>query len=197
MASAGRRVSIFREGKGGLKMGQPFIGEIRMFGGNFAPSGWAFCNGQSYPISEYDTLYTLIGTTYGGDGVQTFNLPDLRSRVPLHVGNGPFTLQLGQGGGAETVTLSTNQLAGHSHALIASGTPGNVSVATTGSQLSTLGPQDLASTTVYVPYDGTNQVGLNGASISPVGGNVAHDNIQPSAAISFIISLFGIFPSPS
>src|SRR5688572_19077307 len=103
-------------------MGEPFIGEIRMFGGSFAPAGWAFCQGQLMPIAENDALFTLIGTTYGGDGQETFGIPDLQSRVPLHAGTGAdgITYQIGEKGGVETVTLTVNQTAIHNHAFLAS-----------------------------------------------------------------------------
>src|SRR3954453_6845221 len=106
-------------------MAQPYIGEIRLFGGNFAPAGWAFCDGSTLPISEYDTLFNLIGTTYGGDGQETFALPDLRGRVPVHQGtaSGP-TFQLGESGGTESVTLTAQQIPAHSHSLLASGSQG-------------------------------------------------------------------------
>lgn len=179
-------------------MGQPFIGEIRMFGGTFAPSGWMFCSGQTVAISEYETLFNLIGTTYGGDGQETFSLPDLRGRVPVHIGTGGGgTIQLGELGGAETVTLLSNQIGAHSHPLIASGGSGDVAAATATSQLATLGPGTLSSTTLYYPYDGSNQVSLHPASIGYSGVSTPHDNIQPSVAISFIISLYGIYPSPA
>src|SRR3954454_15017263 len=101
-------------------MGQPYVGEIRMFGGNFAPNGWMFCNGQPLPISENDVLFQLIGTTYGGDGQETFNLPDLRARVPMHMGTGGgSTYQIGETGGVESVTLTTQQIPLHNHAFLA------------------------------------------------------------------------------
>lgn len=180
-------------------MGQPYIGEIRMFGGNFAPQGWMFCNGQTLSIADYETLYVVVGTTYGGDGVQTFLLPDLRGRVPMHAGAGPFTLAMGERGGLENVTLTSSQLGGHTHALMASSVVGNVSTATATSQLATMGPPS-ANTMLYHVYNAGQtqpQVSLNGASISATGGSTSHNNIQPTMAISFIISLFGIFPSPS
>src|SRR5947208_17026937 len=100
-------------------MGQPYVGEIRMFAGNFAPAGWAFCNGQTIPISENDTLFTLIGTTYGGDGQETFALPDLQSRIPIHMGTGSSgtTYQIGEMAGVESVTLTTQQIPSHTHAM--------------------------------------------------------------------------------
>src|SRR5439155_25945975 len=103
-------------------MAQPYVGEIRMFAGNFAPAGWMFCEGQLLPISEYETLFNLIGTTYGGDGQSTFALPDLRGRIPLHFGNG-FTLA--ETGGVETVTLTASQIPAHTHPLVASGPAAN------------------------------------------------------------------------
>jgi len=168
-------------------MSNPFVGEIRMFGGNFAPLGWAFCDGTLLSISEYEVLFNLIGTTYGGDGQNTFALPDLRGRVPIHQGsNQGSTYVIGQLGGAESVTLTPNQLPAHSHqALVSSSaatsnTPvGNVWANWTGAQYSDLG----ADTT------------MNPAAIGPVGGNQPHDNMVPFLAVNFIISLFGVFPS--
>jgi microcystin-dependent protein len=167
-------------------MGQPYVGEIRMFAGNFAPNGWALCQGQTMPIAENETLFQLIGTTYGGDGQQTFNLPDLASRVPVHQGG---SYLLGQGGGVESVTLSIAQLPPHNHgfmasAAIATGTnPGNNLIA------NSQGAQ---------PYIQESPDGnLNPNSIGPAGGNQAHTNIQPVLCINFIISLFGIYPSPT
>src|SRR5690349_5751187 len=106
-------------------MSQPYVGEIRMFGGNFPPNGWAFCDGQTMPISENEVLFQLIGTTYGGDGEETFNLPNLQSRIPLHAGQGPGlsqAYQIGEMGGVESVTLSVQQIPNHTHAMYASDT---------------------------------------------------------------------------
>jgi len=162
---------------------QPFIGEIRMFGGNFAPLGWAFCNGQLLAIADNTALFTLIGTTYGGDGQTTFALPDLQSRVPVHAGNG-FTL--GQNGGVEAVTLTLPQLPIHTHAPNASSSgalsrdpAGNLWAAWDSHQFS-----DQAT-------DGP----MNAGAISTVGGSQPHTNLGPFLTITFIISLFGIFPS--
>src|SRR5918999_1311119 len=107
-------------------MGQPYVGEIRMFGGSFAPAGWVFCNGQSLPISEHETLFTLIGTTYGGDGQETFRVPDLRGRLPIHAGTGSSgtTYALGEAAGVESVTLTTQQIPIHNHAMLASNNVG-------------------------------------------------------------------------
>jgi microcystin-dependent protein len=165
-------------------MGQPYVGEIRMFAGNFAPAGWMFCEGQLLPISEYETLFNLIGTTYGGDGQSTFALPDLRGRLPNHQGNG-FTLA--ESGGVETVTLTTNQIPTHTHALLASkniATQSNASANT------------LAQSTLAKMYfaDVTDVV-LSPNSVTPTGGSQPHDNFQPYLCINYIISLFGIFPS--
>ncbi len=177
-------------------MTQPYIGEIRMFGGNFPPSGWAMCDGASVSISENDTLYNLIGTTYGGDGVNTFNLPDMRGRVATHQGskNGQ-TYVMGQMTGVETVTLISQQLPQHTHPMYAAGTAGTVSTPSTTTMLSDQGPTG-TGINAYLPYDAANtQVALTAASTTPVGGNQPHDNMQPYLGINFIISLYGIYPS--
>ncbi len=167
-------------------MAQPYVGEIRMFAGNFAPAGWMFCEGQLLPISENETLFNLIGTTYGGDGQSTFALPDLRGRIPLHFGNG-FTLA--ETGGVETVTLTMQQIPAHSHALLATLNQGAQNPPA--QQLLAQSPTQNA-----FPY-GTDvpPATLNPGSISPVGGSQPHNNFQPYLCVDFIISLFGIFPS--
>lgn len=166
-------------------MGQPYVGEIRMFGGNFAPAGWMFCEGQLLPISEYETLYNLIGTTYGGNGVDTFALPDLRGRIPVHVGNG---LVQAQTGGAETVTLTVQQIPAHSHAAIAA--TGGSGVTSPASN-TTWGP-----VTASNPYtDQSPDSTMNAASIGLIGGSQPHNNFMPYLCVDFIISLFGVFPS--
>jgi microcystin-dependent protein len=166
-------------------MSSPFIGEIRMFGGNFAPAGWAFCNGALMPIAENDALFTLIGTTYGGDGQTTFALPNLQSRVPIHVGPG---FVQGQTGGTETVTLTTNQIPAHSHAPTCNSAPGTQT-----------GPGNglWASTSPSLNQYSTNAPTLimDPAAIGQTGGNQPHDNMVPFLAVNFILSLFGIFPS--
>ena len=165
-------------------MAQPYVGEIRMFGGNFAPAGWMFCEGQLLPISENETLFNLIGTTYGGDGQSTFALPDLRGRVPIHQGNG-FTLA--ETGGAEEITLTVQQIPGHTHPLL--GSTGN------GGQPGPAG-NVLSSSTVVQLYAGeTADAPMAASSITPIGGSQPHSNFQPYLCIDFIISLFGIFPS--
>jgi microcystin-dependent protein len=163
-----------------------------MFGGNFAPAGWAFCNGQLMAISENDTLFTLIGTTYGGDGQSTFGLPDLQSRVPLHAGTGSdgISYVLGEKAGVESVTLTTNQIPLHSHTLF-----GSTDLGTTNAPANGV-PASLTAAQGNLPYGtGNPPRNLDPSSISPVGGSQPHDNLQPYLAISFIISLFGVFPS--
>jgi microcystin-dependent protein len=166
-------------------MAQPYVGEIRMFAGNFAPAGWMLCEGQLLPISEYETLFNLIGTTYGGDGQSTFALPDLRGRVPLHFGNG-FTLA--ETGGVEEVTLTASQIPVHSHPLLATN-----ALATTSSPQ---GNVPAAASVVNVDAFGTDQpVAAVASSITSTGGSQPHNNFQPYLCVDFIISLFGIFPS--
>jgi microcystin-dependent protein len=167
-------------------MAQPYIGEIRMFAGSFAPAGWMFCEGQLIPIAENDALFVVVGTTYGGDGESTFGLPDLRGRLPLHQGPG-FTL--GQADGVETVTLSTQQMPIHSHPLLVSTNSANQN-----SPLNSL-PGNSASLDLY--RESSPSVALNAQAVSPVGGSQPHSNLQPYLCVSFIISLFGLFPSPT
>lgn len=168
-------------------MAQPYVGEVRMFAGNFAPAGWMFCEGQLLPISENETLFQLIGTTYGGDGESTFALPDLRGRLPLHQGNGFI---LAETGGAEEITLTVAQIPAHSHPFLAStsaGTepnPSNNVVSQTDGQIA-----------LYIA-DPPN-VNMNAGAIGQTGGSQPHTNFQPYLCVNFIISLFGIFPSPT
>jgi microcystin-dependent protein len=162
---------------------QPYVGEIRMFAGNFAPAGWMFCEGQLLPISENETLFNLIGTTYGGDGQSTFGLPDLRGRVPIHMGSG-FTLA--QTGGVETVTLNTNQIPAHNHGFNASSDIANS--ADPGNSLVARSPQVHA-------FLNANPTVAMAAMLGSVGGGQPHNNFQPYLCVDFIISLFGIFPS--
>ena len=166
-------------------MPEPFVGEIRMFGGNFAPVGWAFCDGQLMPIAENDVLFTIIGTTYGGDGQETFALPNLQSRAPMHQGNG-FTIA--EAGGTESVTLTIQQIPIHSHAMLAT---------TAGGSSSSPANNILAQSAAIKMYLGAvPNTALNAQSVTPTGGSQPHDNMQPFLVISFIISLFGRFPSP-
>ena len=170
-------------------MSQPYVGEIRMFGGNFAPSGWMLCQGQLLPISEYETLFNLIGTTYGGDGQETFALPDLQGRLPIHQGTNPkggSTYVLAQQGGAETVTLTTQQIPIHNHTMVASGDQADQ---ITGKSGVVAAPPSLSMYFTAPP-----DTSLNSNTMTPVGGSQPHDNFQPYLCIDFIISLFGIFP---
>jgi microcystin-dependent protein len=174
-------------------MSTPFVGEIRMFGGNFAPSGWAFCSGQIVSIAENEVLFNLIGTTYGGDGQTTFALPDLRGRLPVHLGTAlGSTFVLGQAAGVEQVTLTTNQIPSHTHPLIATS---NQATGSTPSASVLPGRTALATTTPY----GSDApiISMSPSAISTVGGSQPHSNVQPFLCINFIISLFGVFPSPS
>ena len=172
-------------------MSDPYIGEIRMFAGSFAPAGWAFCDGQQMPISENDALFTLIGTTYGGDGQETFNLPDLQGRVPIHQGTGPGlgTYQIGEKAGVESVTLTTQQIPTHNHGWAASTGQGT---SNTPQSNVTASPPVMKLYRVGVPSDP-----MSPTIIQPSGGSQPHENLQPYLTISFIISLFGIFPRQS
>jgi microcystin-dependent protein len=169
-------------------MAQPYVGEIRMFAGNFAPAGWMFCEGQLLPISENETLFQLIGTTYGGDGQSTFALPDLRGRLPLHQGNGFI---LAETGGVEEITLTVQQIPAHTHAFLATENNANGVVPT--NQVLAAG-----SEVTVTPYGSDNpQTNLNAQAVSSVGGSQPHTNFQPYLCVDFIISLFGLFPSPT
>jgi microcystin-dependent protein len=170
-------------------MSSPYIGEIRMFGGTFAPLGWLFCAGQLLPIAQYDVLYTLLGTTYGGDGVNSFGLPDLRGRVPVHMGQGPDlpAVIIGEKSGVEQVTMTTQQMPSHTHSVQA-----NTGTATSGHAQGNL----LAQTSVLSLYNTASPaVALNAATVGPGGQGQPHDNMQPYLCISFIIATEGIFPS--
>jgi microcystin-dependent protein len=165
-------------------MSTPYVGEIRMFAGNFAPVGWMSCDGSLLAIAEYETLFNLIGTTYGGDGQNTFALPDLRGRVPIHQGGGRV---LGQAGGSETVTLTPSQNAVHTHTLTATNAVAVPSAGPTGMLA--------ASATTQFYGNGPPTTPMAPDSLGPTGGNQAHENMAPFATVTFIISLFGIFPS--
>lgn len=165
-------------------MAQPYVGEIRIFAGNFAPAGWMFCEGQLLPISEYETLFNLIGTTYGGDGQSTFALPDLRGRLPLHQGAG-FTLA--ETGGAETITLTSPQIPAHTHPLLAS--------QGTGDQVSPAGNLPAASFNVTPYINDVPNASMAAGAVTATGGSQPHSNFQPYLCVDFIISLFGIFPT--
>lgn len=168
-------------------MAQPYVGEIRMFGGNFAPAGWNFCDGSLLAISNFDTLFNLIGTTYGGDGESTFAVPDLRGRAPLHT-NSSFAM--GQTGGTETVTLTVQQYPQHSHNMLGSQNVANSPNAS--NNVVARSPQEKAF------INSSPSVAMASQFLLPYnGGSQPHENMQPYLCISFIISLFGIYPSPT
>jgi microcystin-dependent protein len=157
-----------------------------MFAGNFAPAGWFFCEGQLLPISEFETLFNLIGTTYGGDGQSTFALPDLRGRIPIHFGNG-FTLA--ETGGVEEVTLTVSQIPAHSHALVAQAEPGRFT-----------SPQNtIWAASALRQYAAANPpfTSMSPQALAGAGWSQPHNNFMPYLCVDFIISLFGIFPSPT
>jgi len=171
-------------------MSSPYIGELRMFGGNFAPAGWAMAQGQLMPISQNDTLYTLYGTLYGGDGQETFGIPNLSGRAPMHAGKGPGVTQTyvqGEMAGVEQVTLSTQQIPIHNHAFM-----GSSSIAQNPQPTDSIVAQ---SATVQLYITDTPGVNLDNAMLQGVGGSQPHENMQPYLAVGFIVSLFGIFPS--
>lgn len=174
-------------------MAQPFIGEIMMFGGNFAPAGWAFCDGALQSISNNEALFVLLGTTYGGDGQTTFALPDLRGRMPLHQGTSPSTgsnYSPGQSSGTETVTLTVSQLPSHTHLLNATSNNGNSKIAG-----GTTIPAAVSGTNTNVYSAQATDSNMKDPIIGNGGGGGSHNNLQPTLAITFCISLFGIFPS--
>jgi microcystin-dependent protein len=167
-------------------MSEPFLGEIRMFAGNFPPRGWAKCDGQLMAISQNDALFALLGTTYGGDGVTTFGLPDLRSRIPLHQGQGTglSSYALGQAAGTETITLTSNQIPQHSHLMSAP------NASTNSPSLAAFGSNGLA---IYKVPPASATMAAN--IIQNAGGNQPHENLMPFLVVTFIIALEGIFPS--
>lgn len=180
-------------------MAQPYVGEIRIFAGNFAPVGWMFCDGQLLPISEYETLFQLIGTTYGGDGQSTFALPDLRGRIPLHFGTGPdgTTYTQAEAAGVEEVTLTTQQIPSHTHPMMCSSGGGQ----NASNPLNAVAaPSDLSqfNDLTVAPNTAPNaQMGNPGFLSDPTGGSQPHENKMPFLCVNYIISLFGIFPSPT
>lgn len=174
-------------------MSDPFIGQIQIFGGNFAPRSWALCDGQLLPISQNSALFSILGTTYGGDGRTTFALPNLQGKAPMHPGNGPglSPKRLGETGGAETVTLTQNQLGLHNHSLAATTFPASSNAPTTSSVL--------ARSSGGFGYDdsGSTDTSLDSRSVGSTGGNQPHYNVQPFLTLNYIIALQGIFPSRS
>lgn len=170
-------------------MSEPFVGEVRMFAGNFAPRGWAFCDGQLLAVSQNDALFSLLGTIYGGDGRTTFGLPDMRGRIPIHAGQGPglSNRRLGAKGGAENVTLTVNQLPSHGHNFYGSDT---FAVSTTpGGNGLVRADQNLYSTQT------APSSAMSSSSITNIGGSRSHTNLMPFLCINYIIALFGIYPS--
>ena len=170
-------------------MSEPFVGEIRMFAGNFAPRGWAFCDGQLLAVSQNDALFSLYGTTYGGDGRTTFGLPDMRGRLPIHQGSGPglSTRRLGAKGGAEHVTLTTNQLASHTHDLMANTEPGT-----------TVDPENMVTAQgvgVNFYAEQAPDTMMASTMLTHSGGSQSHTNLMPALCVNFIVALFGIYPS--
>src|SRR5436189_4257733 len=170
-------------------MAQPYVGEIRMFAGNFAPAGWMFCEGQLLPISENETLFNLIGTTYGGDGQSTFALPDCRGRLPIHNGtdNGGNTYQLGEKAGSESVTLTVQQIPAHNHPVTAASTNGGQST-----PVNNIFAAVQSGNQMYNDQDPTGAMHAN--AVGPTGGSQPHENRPPFLCLNFIISLFGEFP---
>lgn len=172
-------------------MSEPFVGEIRMFAGNFAPRGWAFCDGQLLAVSQNDALFSLLGTIYGGDGRTTFGLPDMRGRIPIHQGTGPglSPRRLGGKGGSEKETLTTNQLASHTHAF-------NANTATATAE--TPADKVLAHGAGVNIYSAVSQdTSLAPSMVSNSGGSQSHTNLMPTLCVNFIVALFGIYPSRS
>ena len=183
---------LFAGNQKSFSQDNPYVGQIKMFAGNFAPAGWALCNGQLLPISENEALFAILGTTYGGDGQTTFALPDLRGRVPMHTGTGAGLTPrvLGEMGGSETVTMTINQMPAHSHLVAGTTNDGNQSSPTgaifANTKILDKEYSDAASDTTMKP-----------TMIGNTGGNQPINNVQPYLAVNFIISLYGIFPSPN
>ncbi|MDB5707278.1 MAG: Tail Collar domain protein [Sphingomonas bacterium] len=181
-------------------MSNPFIGEVRMFAGNFNPRGWAFCQGQLLPIAQNDTLYALIGTTFGGDGQVTFGLPDMQGRIPVGQGQGPSlsSYTLGQESGAETVTLTTATMPTHNHVMFASTTKGDQPAPVTTSIPAQPDAGNNVSTATFYVLPTPNPLTpsqMAATTIGAQGGNQPHDNIMPSLVLNYIIALEGVFPS--
>lgn len=170
-------------------MSEPFLGEIRMFAGNFAPREWAFCDGQLLAVSQNDALFSLLGTVYGGDSRTTFGLPDLRGRIPIHSGSGPglAARSLGSKSGSETTTITSNQLPNHIHSFRVS--------SDIGSEINPNGKHLAASPNIRVYREAETNVNLSNSAVLNVGGSQQHNNIMPFTCINYIIALTGIFPS--
>lgn len=171
-------------------MADPFVAEIRIFPFNFAPKGWAWCDGQLLPLSQNTALFSLLGTTYGGDGKSNFALPDLQGRAPMHPGQGPgLSLHdLGETGGSETVTLLESEIPAHSHTLMAQGAPADTNVPVGNSIARVIGA------TPYLPPAGAPLVAMAPQALAPAGGDQPHNNLQPYLTFYFNIALQGVFP---
>jgi len=174
-------------------MSEPFVGEIRLFGFPRIPNGWLACDGHLLPIAQNDVLFSLLGTTYGGDGVTTFAVPDLRGRLPVHQGAGPGlpNVAIGQSGGSESVTLTTTQLPNHTHAMQATTDDANTFVPGPTVQLGALTNDVMYATNI----DGLSPLVMNPAVVASTGGNQPHDNAMPTLTVSYCIAAFGIYPS--
>jgi microcystin-dependent protein len=174
-------------------MSDPYVGEIRIFGFNFQPAGWAFCNGQLLPIAPNTALFSLLGTTYGGDGKTSFGLPDLQGRAPMHPGQAPglSNYVTGEVGGSETVTLLTSEVPGHTHVLMASNQPGE-DAAPAGEALGRS-----VGASLYQTDAAQNLVAMAPDAVAPAGGDQPHNNLMPYVTLSFCIALQGVFPPRS
>jgi len=172
-------------------MSEPFIAEVKIWAGNFAPRGWAFCDGQLLPIAQYTALFSLVGTIYGGDGRTTFGLPDLRGRAPMHPGTGPglTARQIGEKGGVEHVSLTPDQIPAHDHGIQANTLPGDLA--------DPVGHSLARSSGGNTYHTADNLVQMDPAALTSIGGNAQHNNMQPYLALSFIIALQGLYPSRS
>lgn len=172
-------------------MATPYVGELRLFAGSFAPLGWALCQGQQLAIADNETLFQLLGTTYGGDGQNTFALPDLRGRVPVHQGSGPGLSNrvIGQSGGTERVMLTAAQMPTHTHAAMASKAAAQAAAGPSGNVL--------AASSVNLYGNGPPTTAMGAGAVAPAGDGQAHDNMAPFQAIHYIIALVGVFPSQS
>ena len=174
-------------------MSEPFIAEIKIFAGTFAPRTWAFCNGQLLPIAQNTALFSLVGTTYGGDGRTTFGLPNLQGRAPMHPGHGPglTSRRLGESGGGQTATLTEAQLPSHTHTMRAAADPGELQ------SPGTSGDRSLARAAIYQSDTSSNLVPLSGQALPAAGGGEQHNNVQPYLVLNFIICLAGVYPPRS
>ena len=181
-----------------IKSQVPYVGEIRLFAGNFAPAGWAFCQGQTLPIAEYETLFTLIGTTYGGDGQNTFALPDFRGRVPVAVNPNSYAGVIGTLGGTENVTLTIGQIPLHNHPMLAADATGTTNVPSSDVMPAKAADMQFPGGTkqimTYAKDNAGGKITVNPQSVLPQGGSQPHENMKPYVGINYIICLYGIYP---